>query len=165
MVIDLPPTPVEYASMLPQANAAAPSVATVPKLGCEIRLPLWCITGFDGQIEMRDDGRFRTWRLTSRLQRSAAPLIIFENKDCASTSQLNPQLMERREVRGRDSQSYITVRYRLNSDPGCQLEFRWRRGGADANAQERFMKYGILVCNAVSCPAQLSQYSGLQPTR
>lgn len=159
MVTDLPPAPVEYAIVLSETDGSGPSAAVVPKLSCEVRMPLWCITGFDGRIELQDDGRFRTWRLTSRLQRSAAPLYIIENKDCASTSDPAPQLIERRDIRDENLQSHVTVRYRLNSEPGCQLEFRWLLGGPDATAQERFMRFGILVCNADFCPAQLSQHA------
>lgn len=165
MIMDLPLSiPNQEAIVLVSANAAVGSGApSEPPTQCEIRLPRWCIAGFDGRVEVTDDGRYRTWALHSRLYMEDGPLLIVEDKACSGRSETAPpRELSRGKVRGDDGKEYISAPYLIGLTEGCKLEFRIPIGnGALDTSYEHRMKFGILACTESACSSTLS--SGLEP--
>jgi hypothetical protein len=158
MMIDFPP------SYLGQEVISAASTVMVadqaePPSRCEIRLPRWCIAGFDGRIEATDNGRYRTWALHSRLYMDDGPLLIVEDKACTGRNDTTlPQELPRRTLRDTDGKEYISVTYVIGVAEGCKLEFRIPiRGVKIDTSYERRIKVGILVCTNDTCASALGK--------
>lgn len=161
MILDSPP-PIPF-----QEVATPPSVAWAspaePAPQCEIRLPRWCIAVFDGQIDVKDSGRHRTWALQSRLYMKDGPLLIVEDKACSGRHDRTvPRQLNRRRVQDSSGKNYVSLVYVIGEAEGCKLEFRIPAPRAELDTSyEQRIRFGILACTEDGCKSTLGASPGV----
>ena len=152
MMIDSPPF---YLS-----EEAGVVVAAEPPTECEIRLPRWCIAGFDGRMEATDNGKYRIWALHSRLYMKDGPLLIVEDKTCNDRNDTAPpRELPRQSLTADDGREYLSATFVIGATEGCKLEFRmpWKGARADPT-YEQLMRFGILICTGDICKSTLGKF-------
>lgn len=161
-MIDLLPIHFIHQTIVAGVTSTGLAAPAEPPTQCEIRLPRWCIAGFDGRIEATDTGRYRTWALHSRLYMENGPLLIVEDKACSGRHDTtSPRALPRRIVRDSDGKKYISASYLIGARQGCKLEFRIPLGeGPTDRSYEHRMKFGILICTDDNCRTVLDKSSG-----
>lgn len=116
---------------------------SAPQIICEIGVVSWCIAGFNGSIDMKDDHDQRVWMLQQATGMEAGPLVIVEEKSCDIPSDYKARLGNSGEIKLLNGKRYESTRYNLTT-LGCSLEFFWPEGAKDKSAYRQTMLYGIL---------------------
>jgi hypothetical protein len=161
MMTDLPPYHFQHAVSAASAATVEQATAAEPPTQCEIRLPRWCISIFDGRIETTNSRRYRIWALQSRLYMKHGPLLIVEDKACSARDDTTPpRELPRRTLRGDDGKEYVSATYVIGGEENCRLEFRMPVRGYYADpTYEQVMRLEILICAGEDCNLNLDKFS------
>lgn len=114
--------------------------AGTPQIKCDISMATWCITTFDGTINMEDKGNVRVWTLQAR-SASPLPMKIVEPKACSDDAK--EVLLQGAAHEDIGGDHYEKLSFVLNEN-GCRLDFSLPKGETN-QMYKRFMLYGILV--------------------
>jgi hypothetical protein len=137
-------------------SVSAPGAVSAPPIKCEITLSVWCITLFNGQVELKDNETSRVWSIHNEDMRDG-PLVIIEHRRCIGQSSANPVLVYHRVLKTEGAQ-INTIKYSLTGD-GCSLEFQWPVGPIVEPSYKQMVLYGILVEASNSAKTQLFSIS------
>lgn len=125
-----------------------------PRITCSISMQFWCIIQANIMINMKDDGNFRIWSITSAGEKSPS-VIIRENKRCDSPAEYHPKkISENDEAISRKGGHVKT--FALTSDRSCTISVKYPVGNDDwARDGKRMAKYGLFACINRSCSHSL----------
>jgi hypothetical protein len=127
-------------------------------------MPRWCIAGFDGTINMQDNGDTRLWSLQSRDDMAAGPLVIVENAPyCSGRDEALKVSVDASASGQAEKGELLRTRFKLGTD-GCTLEFRWPRTGSSDRSYIQTMLYGIMVGTSESNMRQLGPATNTLPS-
>jgi hypothetical protein len=136
-------------------SATTAQVPSTPPLQCNITMSLWCIVGFDGTINVADDGHTRIWYLKEAIGMDAGPLEIIEPKGYCDDHADTFRSSVGESSQGTDAHgTYSSAKFNLNQD-GCTLEFRWPKGVDSEPEYRRTMMWDIMARTNASAMQQL----------
>lgn len=126
----------------PKVNAQSPQ-ATI-QTRCLISMRAWCIA--TGVVEsMQDVGPQRIWKLDSGEADSSGPIVILENRNCDSLSQIGKASFKSDSIENNGEHSTRVLILLLDAKADCELRFEFPAFASSTREYERMLRFGIFI--------------------